>query len=109
MDQLVLAEALGWEVGFRRGRFRNRFSSLPTADKSSYPTQQIAELMRACATPIDVTLSVLSDLERTSRHSDGFATLASRRHSERDQLARSRAARLGSENPAKLCGLLWGI
>ena len=46
--------------------FQNHFSGLLAADKSSHPTQQIAELTRLRAMPIDATLSVLSDLERIS-------------------------------------------
>src|SRR5262245_29262887 len=52
--------------------------------------------MRARATPIGVTLSPLSDLERTSRHSDGFAALASCRYSVQ-RVRPARAASRGSE------------
>jgi len=65
LDHLVLAKApLGTRI--RRGRLSKPFSGVLAADKSSRPTQQIAELMRPRAMPIDATLCVLSDLERIS-------------------------------------------
>jgi hypothetical protein len=37
----------------------------PTADRSSYALQEIAELKRICVSSIDATFSILMDWDRT--------------------------------------------